>query len=91
MERNLALELVRVTEAGALAAARENGRGNEMAPERAATEAIHRAWTTITVQGEIVVGDPQQLEGDLLASGAWLGADGQQVDIAVDPLECGIS
>ena len=91
MERNLALELVRVTEAGALAAARENGRGNEMAPERAATEAIHRAWNSISVQGEIVVGDPQQVEGDLLATASWLGSDGQQVDIAVDPLEGGIS
>jgi fructose-1,6-bisphosphatase II len=91
MERNLALELVRVTEAAALAAARENGRGDEMAPERAATEAMHKAWNSITVQGEIVVGDPQQVAGDLLASGSWLGSAGPQVDIAVDPLEGGIS
>ena len=69
MERNLALELVRVTEAAALAAARENGRGDEMAPERAATEAMHKAWNSITVQGEIVVGDPQQVSGDLARFG----------------------
>jgi fructose-1,6-bisphosphatase II len=91
MERNLALELVRVTEAAALAAARENGRGDEMAPERAATEAMRKAWDSVTVQGEIVVGDPQQGPGDLLASGSWLGSSGPQVDIAVDPLEGGIS
>lgn len=91
MERNLALELVRVTEAAALAAARENGRGDEMAPERSATEAIRKAWESIPVQGEIVVGDPQQSPGDLLASGSWLGSQGPQVDIAVDPLEGGIS
>ena len=75
MQRNLALELVRVTEAAALAAARENGRGDEMAPERVATEAIFKAFGAMEVQGEIVVGDPQQHEGDLLATGpAWARA-----------------
>lgn len=91
MQRNLALELVRVTEAGALAAARENGRGDEMAPERVATEAIFNAFAGISVQGEIVVGDPQQHEGDMLATGAKLGDGGEEVDIAVDPLEGAIS
>lgn len=91
MERNLALELVRVTEAAALAAARENGRGDEMAPERAASEAIISSWKAIEANGEIVVGDPQQQEGDLLATGSHLGEGGDEVDIAVDPLEGGIS
>lgn len=91
MQRNLALELVRVTEAAALAAARENGRGDEMAPERVATEAISKAFGAMEVQGEIVVGDPQQHEGDLLATGARLGESGEEVDIAVDPLEGAIS
>ncbi len=87
MQRNLALELVRVTEAAALAAARENGRGDEMAPERAATEAIGKTFPTIAVHGEVVVGDPQEHPGDLLAAGSRLGDNGEEVDIAVDPLE----
>jgi fructose-1,6-bisphosphatase II len=91
MERNLALELVRVTEAAALAAARENGRGDEAAPERAATLAIAKAFPAIGLQGEIVVGDPQQREGDPLSSGGWLGDRGEEVDVAVDPLEGGVS
>jgi fructose-1,6-bisphosphatase II len=91
MERNLALELVRVTEAAALAAARENGRGDETAPERTATEAIAKVFPTIAVRGEIVVGDPQQRRGDPLATGARLGDHGDEVDIAVDPLEGGVS
>ena len=91
MRRNLAVELVRVTEAAALAAARENGRGDEMAPERVATEAICKVFPSIGVQGEIVVGDPQQHEGDLLASGGRLGTEGDELDIAVDPLEGAIS
>jgi len=91
MERNLALELVRVTEAGALAAARENGRGDETAPERAATNAIAKAFAGIGMQGDIVVGDPQQRPGDFLATGSRLGKQGDEVDIAVDPLEGGVS
>ncbi|RMF22557.1 MAG: class II fructose-bisphosphatase [Deltaproteobacteria bacterium] len=91
MERNLALELVRVTEAAALAAARESGRGDETAPERVAAEAISRVFSTIGVQGEIVVGDPHQRAGDPLAVGSRLGDGGQEVDIAVDPLEGGLS
>jgi fructose-1,6-bisphosphatase II len=91
MERNLALELVRVTEAAALAAARENGRGDETAPERAASNAIARALSAIGVRGEIVVGDPQQREGDPLSSGVRIGDHGEEVEIAVDPLEGGVS
>jgi len=92
MERNLALELVRVTEAAALAAARENGRGDEMAPERVAAEAIHYAFSSIgAFQGQIVLGDPTQAEGDPLAAGSLLGSSGVEVDVAVDPLEGGVS
>ncbi len=91
MERNLALDLVRVTEAAALAAARESGRGDEMAPERVAAEAICKAFPSIGVQGEIVVGDPQQRPDEPLAVGSRLGNTGQEVDIAVDPVEGGLS
>ena len=92
MERNLAFELVRVTEAAALAAARENGRGDEMGPERSAAAAIHHAFSSIgAFQGEIVLGDPAQSSGDALSSGSRLGASGVEVDVAVDPLEGGVS
>lgn len=92
MERNLAFELVRVTEAAALAAARENGRGDEMGPERSAAVAIHHAFSSIgAFQGEIVLGDPAQASGDPLSAGARLGAGGIEVDVAVDPLEGGVS
>lgn len=94
MERNLALELVRVTEAAALAAARENGRGDEMAPERIAADAIRHAFISIgAFHGEVVLGDPAQSVGDPLANGATLGETngGAEVDIAVDPLEGGVS
>lgn len=92
MERNLALELVRVTEAAALAAARENGRGDEMGPEHAAAQAIHHAFSSIgAFQGDIVLGDSQQSAGDPLATGSRLGSSGAVVDVAVDPLEGGVS
>lgn len=92
MERNIALELVRVTEAGALAAARENGRGDEMAPERIAAQAIHHAFSSLgAFQGEIVLGDPAQEIGDPLSSGSRMGTAGIQVEVAVDPLEGGVS
>ncbi|HXC49335.1 MAG TPA: class II fructose-bisphosphatase [Candidatus Limnocylindrales bacterium] len=92
MERNLALELVRVTEAAALAAARENGRGDEMAPERIAAQAIHHAFSSIgAFQGEIVLGDPDGSGADPLSCGSRLGTSGAEVDVAVDPLEGGVS
>ncbi len=92
MERNLAFDLVRVTEAAALAAARENGRGDEMAPERAAVNAIRLVFDTIGVHGEVVVGGTQY--GDELAVGHSLGTSAPQseeVDIAVNAVEGGIS
>lgn len=92
MERNLALELVRVTEAAALAAARENGRGDETAPERVAAQAIHHAFSSIgAFRGKIVLGDPSSDDGDPLSYGASLGSTGIDVDVAVDPLEGGVS
>jgi fructose-1,6-bisphosphatase II len=88
MERNLALELVRLTEAAALAAARENGRGDEMAPERLAATAIETNFSALGVKGEIVVGSGH---GGVLATGSILGEEGEEVDVAVNPLEGGIS
>jgi len=62
-----------------------------MAPERVASDAICRAFPGLEAQGEIVVGDPQQESGDGLATGDHLGDHGAEVDIAVDPLEGGLS
>jgi len=92
VERNLALELVRVTEAAALAAARENGRGDEMAPERAAVDAIRLGFGAIGVHGEVVVGGTQY--GTELAIGQRLGnsaPESEEVDIALNAVEGGIS
>jgi len=88
VERNLALELVRVTEAAALAAARENGRGDEMAPERAASQAMSHAFSAVgAFQGEIVLGDAGAGVGDALCTGTRLGSTGSEVEVAVDALE----
>lgn len=92
MERNLAFEIVRITEAAALAAGRENGRGEELAPEHAAAEAIVSVAASVDdFQGEIVVGDPQRAAGEPLASGSHFGDSGVEVEIALDPLEGGTS
>ncbi len=87
MERNLALELVRVTEAAALAAARENGRGDEMAPERSAIDAMVTAFQDLEIEGELVVGRgyAAKLTSDRL------GNKGTAVDVAINALEGGIS
>jgi len=92
LERNYAFEIVRLTEAAALAAARENGRGDDLAPERAAVEAISGgAGSVEDFHGEIVVGSGQQQDGDALTAGSHLGGGGAEVDIVVDPLEGGTS
>ncbi len=92
MERNLGLELVRVTEAAALAAARENGRGDETAPRREAARAIAHSFASIgLLQGEIVVGDPPSEQAGELELGRRLGSEGAEIEIAVDALEGGVS
>jgi len=87
-DRNLALELVRVTEAAALASARWIGRGDKEAADQAAVDGMHAVLHTIHMDGIVVIGEGEKDEAPMLHSGEEIG-DGSlpQVDIAVDPLE----
>jgi len=88
MDRNLALELVRVTEAAALACGRWVGKGDKTAADRAATEAMRRSLESIEISGTVVIGEGEMDEAPMLYIGEKVGSgNGQQVDIAVDPLE----
>jgi len=87
-DRNLALELVRVTEAAALAAARWTGRGDKEAADQAAVDAMRLLLDTVPMDGIVVIGEGEKDEAPMLYNGEKIG-DGSppQVDIAVDPLE----
>jgi fructose-1,6-bisphosphatase II len=87
-DRNLALELVRVTEAAALQAARWIGRGDKIAADQAAVDGMHAVLGTIRMDGIVVIGEGEKDEAPMLANGESVG-DGSapEVDIAVDPLE----
>ena len=87
-DRNLALELVRVTEAAALAAARLVGRGDKEAADQAAVDAMRAVLDSVSMDGVVVIGEGEKDEAPMLYNGESIG-DGSppQVDIAVDPLE----
>jgi fructose-1,6-bisphosphatase II len=87
-DRNLALELVRVTEAAALAAGRWVGMGDKEAADQAAVDGMHAVLHTIHMDGIVVIGEGEKDEAPMLANGEQVG-DGSKprVDIAVDPLE----
>jgi fructose-1,6-bisphosphatase II len=87
-DRNLALELVRVTEAAALAAGRWVGMGDKEAADQAAVDGMNAMLHTIHMDGIVVIGEGEKDEAPMLANGAHVG-DGSspKVDIAVDPLE----
>ena len=88
IDRSLTLELVRVTEAAALAAAQWRGKGNEKAADAAAVEAMRAEMGNVHIEGRIVIGEGERDEAPMLFIGEEVGAgDGPQVDIAVDPLE----
>jgi len=90
MDRNLALEVVRVTEAAALAAARLMGRGDRNGADEAATQAMRRAFESIAVEGTVVIGEGERDEAPMLYIGEKVGQKVPgvpAVDIAVDPLE----
>ena len=90
MDRNLALEVVRVTEAAALAAARFVGLGYEDGADRAATEAMRRTFGYMHIRGRVVIGEGERDEAPMLYIGEQLGdgaTDAPEIDIAVDPLE----
>ncbi len=87
-DRNLALELVRVTEAAALAAARMVGRGDKEGADQAAVDAMRIVLDTVSMDGIVVIGEGEKDEAPMLYNGERIG-DGEppEVDIAVDPLE----
>jgi len=88
IERILTLELVRVTERAAVAAARLRGRGNEKAADQAAVNAMRRELNRLPIDGTVVIGEGERDEAPMLFIGEKVGnTKGPKVDIAVDPLE----
>ncbi|MFA5516174.1 MAG: class II fructose-bisphosphatase [Desulfuromonadales bacterium] len=88
MDRNLALELVRVTEAAALACGRWVGKGDKIAADAAATNAMRRALESVGISGTVVIGEGEMDEAPMLFIGERVGKGSPpEVDIAVDPLE----
>ena len=90
MDRNLALEFVRITEAAALASARWMGRGDEKAADQAAVDAMRRAFNSVRINGTVVIGEGERDEAPMLYIGEKVGVespDVPKVDIALDPLE----
>jgi fructose-1,6-bisphosphatase II / sedoheptulose-1,7-bisphosphatase len=87
MDRNLALEAVRVTEAAALAASRLMGRGDEKAADQAAVDAMRQALNGLPIDGTVVIGEGERDEAPMLYIGEKVGAGGPKIDIALDPLE----
>jgi fructose-1,6-bisphosphatase II / sedoheptulose-1,7-bisphosphatase len=86
-DRNLALELVRVTEAAAISAARWIGRGQKNDADGAAVEAMRKAFDHVAIDGTVVIGEGEMDEAPMLYIGEKVGYGGPPMDIAVDPLE----
>ena len=88
LDRVLVLEMVRVTEAAAISAAKLIGRGNEKAADAAAVEAMRAALNTLDIDGTVVIGEGERDEAPMLYIGEKVGSgDGPAIDIALDPLE----
>ena len=95
LDRILVLEVARVTEAAAIAAARLRGRGNEKAADKAAVDAMRRELALLAIQGTVVIGEGEMDEAPMLYIGEEVGVRGPEgfserafkVDIAVDPVE----
>ena len=88
LDRILTLELVRVTERAAVAAARWRGRGDEMAADQAAVDAMRRELNRLPIEGTVVIGEGERDEAPMLYIGEKVGkGSGPLVDIALDPLE----
>ena len=86
--RNLGLELVRVTESAALSAAHQMGRGDKIASDKAAVDAMRLVLNSIEMDGVIVIGEGEKDEAPMLYNGEKVGTgSGPQVDIAVDPID----
>lgn len=87
LDRVLALEAVRVTEAAAIKAARLIGSGDERAADQAAVEGMRLAFNALPIDGTVVIGEGERDEAPMLFIGEKVGAGGIKVDIALDPLE----
>src|SRR6266568_2899426 len=87
-DRNLALDLVRVTEAAAMAAGRWIGRGDKISADQAAVDAMRAMLDSVSMDGVVVIGEGEKDEAPMLFNGESIGdGTGPQVDVAVDPLE----
>ena len=88
LDRNLALEVVRVTEAAALAASKLMGRGDEKKADQAAVDAMRTTLNSLAIDGTVVIGEGERDEAPMLYIGEKVGrGKGQKIDIALDPLE----
>ena len=88
LDRNLALEVVRVTEAAALAASNWMGKGDEKAADQAAVDAMRVALNGLEIEGTVVIGEGERDEAPMLFIGEKVGTGkGPKIDIALDPLE----
>src|SRR5580698_7591927 len=88
LERVLSIEIVRVTERAAVAAARLRGRGADKASDQAAVDAMRRELNKLPIDGTVVIGEGEMDEAPMLFIGERVGTRaGPRVDIAVDPLE----
>jgi fructose-1,6-bisphosphatase II / sedoheptulose-1,7-bisphosphatase len=88
MDRNLALEAVRVTEAAALSASLLMGRGDEKKADQAAVDAMRQSLNSLSIAGKVVIGEGERDEAPMLFIGERVGTgDGPEIDIALDPLE----
>jgi len=86
-DRNLALELARVTEAAALAAGRWMGRGDKIAADAAAVDAMRLVLNSVSMDGIVIIGEGEKDEAPMLFNGEEIGAGGTPCDIAVDPID----
>jgi fructose-1,6-bisphosphatase II / sedoheptulose-1,7-bisphosphatase len=90
LDRVLVMEMVRVTEAAAIAASKLIGRGDEKAADHAAVEAMRQAFDTLAIDGTVVIGEGERDEAPMLYIGEKVGGargTGPKIDIALDPLE----
>ncbi|NDE91424.1 MAG: class II fructose-bisphosphatase [Alphaproteobacteria bacterium] len=87
MDRNLAIELVRVTEAAALSASLLVGHGDEKKADQAAVDAMRKALNVLPIDGTVVIGEGERDEAPMLYIGEKVGRGGAKLDIALDPLE----
>jgi len=87
MKTKLIMQVLEVAELAAIAAAQWNGRGDKLAADQAATEAMREAFNSIAFSGRIVIGEGERDEAPMLYIGEEVGLGGEEVDIAVDPLE----